>query len=152
MGWERWSIDSGVNKAFYSKEFASDVQVLGDVLDNAFSALLQRKWVRPDDELWTRLCLEEAVVNAIHHGNGGEDERKVKLEMAEEGENCCQIRVYDEGKGFSLGSVPDPDCEQLGGRGICLIRYYMDTVDFDCKNHCLEMTFRRKADGCCKTD
>jgi len=56
--------------------------------------------------------------------------------------------VRDEGEGFNAEDIELPDCEQLGGRGICLIRHFMDHVEFNEAEHCLEMRFSRKA--CCE--
>ena len=50
-----------------------------------------------------------------------------------------------EGGGFRVDDVALPESDQLGGRGICLIRHYMEHVTFDTAAHCLEMSFRRKA-------
>jgi anti-sigma regulatory factor (Ser/Thr protein kinase) len=36
-----------------------------------------------------------------------------------------------------------PDCNQMGGRGVCLIKEYMDEVSFDESNNTFEMIFSR---------
>ena len=91
-----------------------------------------------------KLALEEALVNAIKHGNRGEASRQVRIEMADEGDRC-RIRVWDEGQGFCCDHIQVPDCSQKGGRGLCLIKHYMDDVSFDLARNCFQMTFRRKA-------
>ena len=108
-----------------------------------------REFIAPEEVPCTRLCLEEALVNAIRHGNGCDARRKVSLELLGNGEYCT-IRVCDEGAGFVPENVALPGSEQLGGRGICLMRHYMDHVQYNERDRCLEMKFHRKA--VCKGD
>jgi anti-sigma regulatory factor (Ser/Thr protein kinase) len=137
-----WS-RQGVSKLFFDQQFPSTFESMADVLSKAMDALLHHRWISSGSNACTRLCLEEALVNAIRHGNQCDPNRMVRLEMLGNGE-MCTIRVRDEGAGFSPEEVKLPDCDQLGGRGVCLIRHYMDRVRFDKDKHCLEMAFRRK--------
>jgi len=116
---------------------------MGPALEGALSALRKHGWVDDSQLFYAHLCLEEALVNAITHGNHCDPKRKVRLEMAEE-EGACVIRVWDEGRGFSVTEVPPPDCESEGGRGLCLIEYCMDDVYYDEREHCLVMRMGRK--------
>ena len=134
---------------FFQEEFHSTFDAMAEILDKAVDALRDGCWILPEQEACTRLCLEEALVNAVRHGNEGDKDRKVCLELEAQDDRCC-IRVYDEGTGFLPERVDLPSADQLGGRGICLIRHYMDNVLFNQERHCLEMTLRRKA--CCKGD
>ena len=90
------------------------------------------------------MFLEEALVNAITHGNRGDCGLDVRLTMTEDGEYCL-IRVYDRGCGFCPDDITVPDPDKTDGRGICLIRHCMDEVVYDGVEHCLEMKMRRKA-------
>lgn len=131
---------------FFHEEFPSDLGRMADVMRRALEALSERGWVNDEAAFWLRLCLEEALVNAIYHGNKGDPTLKVNLEIAETGAACC-IRVQDEGGGFVTGNVPEPSADSPGGRGICLIKHYMDDVEYDAADQCLVMCFRRKAEG-----
>ena len=80
-----------------------------------------------------KLAMEEAVTNAIKHGNRFDRNRKVTIRY------CCNhktftLSVRDEGQGFDPVSVPDPTApENLTlpyGRGLMLMRAYMDRVEF----------------------
>jgi len=81
-----------------------------------------------------RLALEEAVINAIKHGNELDPTKKVKVDFTI-GEDDIQISVADEGSGFDVETVPDPtalqNLEADSGRGIALMRAYMDEVVFN---------------------
>lgn len=118
---------------------------MGGVLDDALAALRAEGFLSGAREPEVRLCLEEALVNAIRHGNGLDADRKVRLELREAADGCCTIRIHDEGVGFTPEDVAAPRQEQLGGRGICLIRHFMDCVKFNRRDHCFEMALRRQA-------
>lgn len=133
-----------VSRPFFKEEFPSTFEDMTAVLDRAVDALLAGSWIQPCQLSCTRLCLEEALVNAVRHGNNSEAGRQVSLTMLARGEDCV-IQVCDEGGGFCVDNIAMPERDQLGGRGICLIRHYMDSVRFDSDAHCLEMSFRRKA-------
>ncbi|MBI2432989.1 MAG: ATP-binding protein [Candidatus Hydrogenedentes bacterium] len=138
-----------MNVPFFREEIASTFEAMAGTLDRAVAELLSQDIISREEAPCTRLCLEEALVNAIRHGNKCDAHRRVFLEMTRNGESYV-IRVGDEGAGFSPEQVELPDCEQLGGRGICLIRHFMDQVRYNHREHCLEMKFRRKA--VCKGD
>lgn len=79
------------------------------------------------------LALEEALVNAIKHGNQLQPEKNVRVVYSVTPERF-DIRIEDEGDGFDPGDVPDPTLpENLAkpcGRGLHLIRCFMTSVDY----------------------
>ncbi len=80
-----------------------------------------------------RLCLEEAVINAIKYGNKLDSSLPVTIEYIISDDNL-EITVKDKGKGFKFDAVPDPRSEENilkhGGRGLFLIKNLMDGVEF----------------------
>lgn len=86
-----------------------------------------------DDQFGVRLALEEALVNAMKHGNRMDPAKSVPLAYRLSAEKV-EIRVADEGEGFDPGQVADPTCdENLSkpcGRGVMLMRCYMDEVTY----------------------
>lgn len=133
-----------MSRPFFEEEFPSTFDAMTRTLDNAVGALREGDWIQDTHVPCIRLCLEEALVNAVRHGNKSDASRRVHLTMSARGDQCV-IQVCDEGGGFCVDQVALPESDQLGGRGICLIRHYMDNVRFDTAAHCLEMSFRRKA-------
>lgn len=113
-------------------------------IHSALGALREHGWIDETTRNSAHLCLEEALVNAIQHGNESDISRSVRLEMWEDGDRC-RILVFDEGPGFHTTDVPKPTIEQARGRGLCLIKHFMDHVEFHCAKHCLEMVFGRKS-------
>ncbi len=81
-----------------------------------------------------RLALEEALVNAIKHGNGLDPNKEVFV-------NCqishdkVRVVIEDQGPGFRLADVPDPtedeNLEKPGGRGIMLMRAFLSLVEYN---------------------
>jgi len=80
-----------------------------------------------------KLALEEALVNAIKHGNQFDHNKKVHIAYKIKPE-CFEILIRDEGPGFDPDEVPDPtaveNLERPCGRGLMLMRYYMNEVSF----------------------
>jgi serine/threonine-protein kinase RsbW len=83
----------------------------------------------------TRLALEEALVNAIKHGNRLDPKKSVIVE-ARVSRDRVEIEIEDQGPGFDRSSVPDPTAEEnlckCSGRGILLIEAYMNKVSWSC--------------------
>jgi serine/threonine-protein kinase RsbW len=80
-----------------------------------------------------KLALEEALTNAVKHGNRSDPGKKVTVRYGVGPEKAVVI-VRDEGPGFIPEGVPDCTCEERlsvpSGRGIMLIRAYMDEVSY----------------------
>src|SRR4051794_27163485 len=82
----------------------------------------------PDRDLFAmRLAVEEAVVNAVKHGNRGDPDRQVRVRYCV-GERRALATIADEGPGFDPAGVPDPlapeNLDRPCGRGLLLIRKY----------------------------
>ncbi|MDP8299664.1 MAG: ATP-binding protein [Candidatus Tantalella remota] len=77
---------------------------------------------------------EEALRNAMVHGNKGSEHKKVAVETKIE-DNSVTIMVEDEGDGFVPESLPDPTHDDNllleGGRGVYLIKHLMDEVRYE---------------------
>lgn len=93
-----------------------------------------------------RLAVEEALVNAIKHGNGSDPSKKVRIEYEIDSDKV-RIRIEDEGPGFDPEDVPDPTdpefLERPCGRGLMLMRHYMSHVVFSERGNCVEMLKRK---------
>jgi len=84
---------------------------------------------------WVGVAIRECVINAIKHGNQHDSTKRVFVEFATALSAVPEmiIRVRDQGEGFDPEAVADPLApENLlkgSGRGIFLIRNFMDEVD-----------------------
>lgn len=81
-----------------------------------------------------RVAMEEALRNAMIHGNKMDPGKKVKFEARISGENI-RISIEDEGKGFEPKEVPDPTNEEnilkTSGRGVYMMKHLMDEVKYE---------------------
>jgi serine/threonine-protein kinase RsbW len=81
---------------------------------------------------WIELTISESMINAIEHGNKADPSKKATLKISSTGDGI-EIIVEDQGGGFTLDKVADPtDTANLlkpHGRGILIIRSFMDEVD-----------------------
>lgn len=80
------------------------------------------------------LCVSEAVVNAIEHGNNNDIEKKVVISVSCM-YNCFCVKIRDEGEGFDMAKLKDPTkMENLlieSGRGIHIIKSLSKHFDYD---------------------
>ncbi len=93
----------------------------------------------PENDIFAvRLALDEALANAIKHGNHYDATKlvSVKYRLTDGG---ITIVVKDEGAGFNYENLPDPTLpdrlELPSGRGLLLMRSYMDTISFNAKGN-----------------
>ncbi len=81
-----------------------------------------------------KLALEEALTNAVRHGNDNDASRQLVVRYAVSPERAV-IMVRDEGCGFVPNRVPDPtadaNLERPSGRGIMLMHAYMTRIHFN---------------------
>ena len=106
---------------------------------------LETRGFSPRDVFGVRLALEEAIVNAIKHGNRMDPDKSVRIQW-EVDTTFVKVRIEDQGEGFDITKVPDPtDDENLdkpGGRGIMLMRSFMSDVQYQGRGNVLAMEKR----------
>jgi len=121
------------------------------------------------------MAVHEAILNGIHHGNLeldsalrlGDERVYVRLAVARRGERPYRGRlvhvegrfdpgqavfvIRDEGPGFDPRSLPDPTeapcLERPSGRGLLLIRSFMDEVTFNATGNEISLVKRRSTPG-----
>jgi serine/threonine-protein kinase RsbW len=101
-----------------------------------------------DHEIFSiKLAVEEALVNAIKHGNQMDQHRKVHISYRVQPDRF-DIHITDEGIGFDPTDVPDPttpeNLERPCGRGLMLMRHYMSEVTFNERGNCVRMSKCRR--------
>jgi serine/threonine-protein kinase RsbW len=90
-----------------------------------------------------KLALEEALVNAIKHGNQMDPDKRVSVWYSVTSERF-DVKITDEGPGFDPSDVPDPtlpeNIERFCGRGLLLIRNFMSAVEYQGKGNVVVMS------------
>jgi serine/threonine-protein kinase RsbW len=89
----------------------------------------------PEDALFgIKLALEEALVNAIRHGNSNDPTKQITLKYYVDAAKLI-VAIRDEGGGFKPAELPDPtldeNLEKPHGRGVMLMRAYMTEVRYN---------------------
>jgi len=97
-----------------------------------------------EDEIYRiTMAVREAAVNAVLHGNSYDPQKHVTASFENNGSDLI-IRIADQGVGLDPDTLPDPLApENLlrgSGRGIFLIRSFMDEVHFKLLNPGTELT------------
>jgi serine/threonine-protein kinase RsbW len=91
------------------------------------------------------VALDEAIANAIKHGNKSDPEKIVTI-IAELTPSEATFTIIDQGDGFDLSNLPDPtDPEYIMrpcGRGVMLIYHIMDEVRYNTRGNKVIMVKR----------
>ncbi len=104
------------------------------------------KYQVPDDTFANMMtCLNEALNNAIFHGNKLDPEKKVIVNAEVDGRRIVWT-ITDEGDGFDPDRIPDPtapeNLENLSGRGVFIIKHLADQYIFNDRGNELELHFK----------
>ena len=117
----------------------SDTNAGQEVQERIIALMAERNFSQKD--CWSvRLALEEAIVNAIRHGNQRDPSKMVQI-LCDLSEDRVFLEIRDEGPGFRLEDVPDPtadeNLEKPSGRGLMLMRSFMTRVEIVGKGNCV---------------
>lgn len=123
----------------------SDAAAARRLLDCVLGRLELDRW--PQRDLFSvHLALEEALVNAIRHGNKSDHSKQVHV-VCRLSWDLVQLEIRDEGSGFLPADVPDctgpENLEKPSGRGLLLMQTFMSSVQFSPEGNCVVMEKRR---------
>lgn len=100
----------------------------------------------PDDIFAIHLAAEEALVNAVVHGNKLDPRKSVQVECLVS-PDLMRIEITDEGEGFDPKRVPDCTLSERlecpGGRGVMLMRSFMTRIEYNAKGNSVLLEKRR---------
>jgi serine/threonine-protein kinase RsbW len=123
-------------------EFFSDLGEVRLLQDRLEAALAAAGWTE-SEQFAIKLAVEEAVVNAVKHGNQMDPDKRVRIGYTITAARF-DIRIADEGPGFNPADVPDPTTdegvERPCGRGLLLINGFMDEVRYHGRGNVVTMT------------
>ncbi|HKD36146.1 MAG TPA: ATP-binding protein [Pirellulales bacterium] len=118
-----WSIDLSIPSTYAAGK---------SVIDQLLAALRGAGWSE-HEVFGIHLAVEEAVVNAIRHGNGLDEQKQVRVGFRLTVDRFW-VEISDEGNGFNPDQLPDPteidNIEAPCGRGVLLMRNFMSRVEF----------------------
>lgn len=136
------------NPQEFDVTFPSDT-AQGREVQERIVGMMEEQGFAPRDVFGVRLALEEALVNAIKHGNKMDPTKNVRVRWRLDSEHI-RVSVEDEGPGFDVSQVPDPTDEENidkpGGRGIMLMRAFMSVVEYNETGNRLTIEKRKDAE------
>jgi serine/threonine-protein kinase RsbW len=125
-----------MTRASDSRTVKLDIATRFDMLDVVQTVLSQLcKIVGFEDETtdYLAVAVRESVVNAMKHGNGQDESKRVQIQFTLLDESL-EVQVQDEGTGFEPDEVPNPlapeNLLKAYGRGIFFMRQFMDEVSY----------------------
>ena len=90
------------------------------------------------EEFGIRLSVDEAVTNAIKHGNKLSPDKTVRIDF-QRTDAGIRVEIEDQGSGFRPEDVPDctkdENLESPNGRGLMLMREFMTRIEFSPKGN-----------------
>ena len=133
---------SGARAGRLSLQLKSTMESVSEV-EAAAERLAAEAGLDEDERFHIAMAAREAAVNAVLHGNEYDPAKRVSASFENTGA-ALVITIADQGKGVDPDTLPDPLApENLlrgTGRGIFLIRSFMDEVHFRHLNPGTELT------------
>ena len=114
-------------------------------LENLIEEIADKYKVSEDVFANMMTCLNEALNNAILHGNKQDPNKKVIINAEVDGRRISWT-ITDEGKGFDYVHLADPtapeNLEALTGRGVFIIKHLADQCVFNAAGNEVELLFK----------
>ncbi len=128
----------------YDEWIPSDTSLGNKVVLKIVENMQRIGWT--DNEIFgIHMALEEAIINAIKHGNKRDPEKQVHVIVNSTLEDFY-LKVTDQGEGFNPNDVPDCTADENldadSGRGLLLMKHYMDEVKYNDRGN--ELIVRKK--------
>ena len=131
-----------------ARAWPSDLSLKQAMIDAVIEALVTDGYLAGDDEPMLCICLDEAFVNAIRHGNRFDASKPVRVGVTLE-EDRWVVTAEDDGDGFDPNEVPDPTSEAglmaESGRGVRIMNAWLDELAYYRGGRTILMA-RRRAD------
>lgn len=151
-------------------QLGNDPSILLSLVSHLQRLMSEMRLFDESERLRVGVALEEAVLNAAYHGNLEvssklrEEDHSAYYELAQQrmGQDPYKDRVVtvhcemtpqhvcytiqDEGPGFDPGDLPDPTdpafLDRPCGRGLLLMRTFMDEISYNDMGNCVKMVKR----------
>jgi anti-sigma regulatory factor (Ser/Thr protein kinase) len=160
-----------IKESSFAFELENDAGLIAPLVGLVQEKMTEAELGDEADRLRLGIALEEALTNAMYHGNLEldsalrENDDRIYYDLARQRSQqppYCHRRIYvetrhsddamcivirDEGLGFDPKSLPDPtdpeNLERASGRGMLLIKTFMDEVRHNAKGNEITMIKRR---------
>lgn len=119
----------------------SEPKQCAELVRDLLEVLERENWTQ-DQMFAIRMAVEEAVMNAIKHGNSEDRSKKVMVLFRIESDRFY-AKISDEGGGFCPDEVPDPtdeaNLEKTSGRGVMLMKTFVDECRYNACGNSVEL-------------
>lgn len=133
------SVKAMVTESSFEVSIPSETTA-GQEVQERIIAMLESFEFSARDVFGMRLALEEALVNAMKHGNKMASDKSVRV-LCNVSSEKVYVEIEDEGEGFVLEQVPDPtedeNLEKPSGRGIMLMQAFLTVVEYNDRGNCV---------------
>ncbi len=107
------------------------------MMDDLLEQLGAHGW--PESDIFgVHLAAEEAITNAIVHGNKLDPAKRVHV-ACEVSADRVWLEVRDQGQGFDPAAVPDCTADDRlevpSGRGVMLMKSFMSRIEYNAKGN-----------------
>lgn len=113
------SLDSSLDSVDHVEQIAEELAI--------------KAGVGEDTRFGVTMAVREAAANAVFHGNHGDPGKQITASFENTGHSLI-FCIADQGEGLNPDTLPDPlapeNILRSSGRGIFLIRSFMDEVHF----------------------
>lgn len=137
--------ETTMDNDLYSLQLPSTSESVA-VLENFIDDLVEKLEIGEDVYANLMTCLNEAITNAIYHGNKQNPDKKIYVNVDVVSNKRLVFTVTDEGDGFDFNNIPDPtdldNLEKLTGRGVFIMKRLADQCIFNSKGNEVELHFR----------
>ena len=134
-----------MENGLYSLQLPSNHESVA-VLENFVDDLVSNLHIGDDVYANLMTCLNEAITNAIFHGNKQNPDKKVYINLEVINQKRLIFNVADEGAGFDFNDIPDPtdeeNLEKLTGRGVYIMKKLADQCIFNTLGNEVELHFK----------
>jgi serine/threonine-protein kinase RsbW len=93
------------------------------------------------------LCISEAIINSIEHGNQNDKRKYVTIEISYHNSKI-HVEIHDEGEGFNYCKLADPttieNIKKESGRGIHIIKSLSDSLSYNEKGNKVKLKIECK--------
>ena len=125
----------------YDQNVPSQPDVCAQIIELLLNQLNSANW--PNKNVFgIHMAMEEAIMNAVRHGNQCAPDKQVHVEITISGDQFY-AKITDQGDGFDPAAVPDPTLDEnlnkTCGRGVTLMKNFVDEVIFNEKGNSVEL-------------
>lgn len=127
-------------------EIPSDLGLIEPITQYLTNRISKVWLISPNRCTALTIALQEALVNAIKHGNGSDPSKHVRITTIVSDDEA-NFTVEDEGDGFKESEIPPPghpdNLYKPSGRGVLMIKSIMDDTHYNGRGNSVTMSIKR---------